>query len=142
MKMPYISDNQLKKFKALLDEEKKRKKADELEEKTALKKLIERTKLTLLDLNKHYGPVEVYAVEFVKLMKKIFKEEKMEIFWFNWREFKEYVTEVCLMKKKGRFFLKKSFRERLRDYGIYTQIMRKRGVIKVWQDEPVKRTKK
>jgi len=139
--MPYISDHQYKKFKELLAEEKKRKEIDELEEKGALKKLIERTKLTLFDLRSHYGPVEVYAVEFVKLMKKIFKEEKMEIYWFNWREFQEYVTEACLMKKYGRIFLKKSFRERLRDYGIFTQIMRKRGVIKIWQGEPVKKTK-
>ena len=140
--MPYISDNQLKKFKELLAEEKKRKEIDELEEKGALQKLIERTKLTLFDLRSHYGPVEAYAVEFVKLMKKIFKEEKMEIYWFNWREFQEYVTEACLMKKYGRIFLKKAFRERLRDYGIYTMIMRKRGVIKIWQSDPVKRTKK
>lgn len=140
--MPYISDNQYKKFKALLAEEKKRKEIDELEEKGALKKLIERTKLTLFDLRSHYGPVEAYAVEFVKLMKKIFKEEKMEIYWFNWREFQEYVTEACLMKKYDRIFLKKAFRERLRDYGIFTQIMRKRGVIKIWQSDPVKRIKK
>ncbi len=140
--MPYISDNQLKKFKELLVEERKRKKADELRDKVFLHDLIERTKLTLLDLSKHYGPVEVYAVQFVKLIKKIFKEEKMEIYWFNWREFKEYVTEVCLTKKRGKIFLKKSFRERLRDYGIYTQIMRKRGVIKIWQSEPVKRVKR
>ncbi len=66
----------------------------------------------------------------------------MKLFWFNWGEFKDYVTESCLMKKRGKIFLKKSFRERLRDYGIYTQIMRKRGVIKIWESEPVKRTKK
>ena len=140
--MPYVSDNQFKKFKELLNEEKKRKEINELEEKGALKKLIERTKLKLFDLRSNYGPVEAYAVEFVKLMKKIFKEEKMKLFWFNWGEFKDYVTESCLMKKRGKIFLKKSFRERLRDYGIYTQIMRKRGVIKIWESEPVKRTKK
>ena len=140
--MPYVSDNQFKKFKELLNEEKKRKEINELEEKGALKKLIERTKLKLFDLRSTYGPVEAYAVEFVKLMKKIFKEEKMKLFWFNWGEFKDYVTESCLMKKRGKIFLKKSFRERLRDYGIYTQIMRKRGVIKIWESEPVKRTKK
>ena len=66
----------------------------------------------------------------------------MKIYWFNWRSFQEYVTEVCLTKKHGKIILKKSFRERLRDYGIYTTIMRKRGVIKIWEDEPVKRTKK
>ncbi|KKN36737.1 hypothetical protein LCGC14_0770430 [marine sediment metagenome] len=132
----------MKKFKELLNEEKKRKEINELEEKGALKKLIERTKLKLFDLRSTYGPVEAYAVEFVKLMKKIFKEEKMKLFWFNWGEFKDYVTESCLMKKCGKIFLKKSFRERLRDYGIYTQIMRKRGVIKIWESEPVKRTKK
>ena len=140
--MPYISEDQLKKFKELLNEKKRRDDLDKMNEKVFLHDLIERTKLTLLDLNRHYGPVEAYAIQFVKLIKKIFKEEKIEIYWFNWREFKEYVTEACLMKKLGRIFLKKSFRERLRDYGIYTQIMRKRGVIKIWQDEPVKRTKK
>ena len=140
--MPYITDNQLKKFKELLNEKKRRNELDKLNEKIFLHDLIERTKLTLLDLNRHYGPVEVYAVQFVKLIKKIFEEEDMKIYWFNWREFQEYVTQACLMKKRGRIFLKKAFRERLRDYGIYTQIMRKRGVIKIWQDEPVKRTKK
>ena len=140
--MPYITDKEAKKFKELLDEDKNRKKMDELAEKVFLNDLIERTKLTLLDLNKHYGPVEAYAVQFVKLIKKIFKEEKIAIYWFNWREFKEYVTEACLMKKKGKVYLKKAFRERLRDYGIYTKIMRKRGVIKIWEGEPVKRTKK
>jgi len=140
--MPYITDKEYKKFKELIDEAKKREEIDELKEKVFLHDLIERTKLTLLDLNKHYGPVEVYAVQFVKLMKKIFKEEKIEIYWFNWRSFQEYVTEACLMKKYGRIFLKKAFRERLRDYGIYTQILRKRGVIKVWAGEPVKRVKK
>ena len=140
--MPYITDKEAKKFKELIDADKKRKKIDELGEKVFLHDLIERTKLTLLDLNKHYGPVEAYAVQFVKLIKKIFKEEKIAIYWFNWREFKEYVTEACLMKKQGKIYLKKAFRERLRDYGIYTLIMRKRGVIKIWAGEPVKRTKK
>ncbi len=132
----------MKKFKELLKEKKRRNELDKLNEKIFLHDLIERTKLTLLDLNRHYGPVEVYAVQFVKLIRKIFEEEDMKIYWFNWREFQEYVTQACLMKKRGRIFLKKAFRERLRDYGIYTQIMRKRGVIKIWEDEPVKRVKK
>jgi len=140
--MPYIPENQMRKFKKLLAEEKERKKITELEEKGALQKLIDRTKLKLYDLRSTYGPVEVYAIEFVKLMNKIFKEEKIEIFWFNWGEFTDYITEACLMKKKGKIFLKKAFRERLRDYGIFTKIMRKRGVIKIWKAEPVKRVKK
>lgn len=140
--MPYLSENQLKKFNELLKEEKERKKADELRDELFLHDLIERTKLTLLDLSSHYGPVESYAVQFVKLMKKIFSEEKIEIYWFQWREFQKYVTEVCLTKRDGKVILKKSFRERLRDYGIFTQIMRKRGVIKIWQGKPVQRTKK
>ena len=140
--MPYLTDREYKKFKELIDEDKKRKEIDELKEKVFLHDLIERTKLTLLDLNKHYGPVEAYAVQFVKLMKNIFSEENIEIYWFNWQEFQEYVTKACLMEKYGRIFLKKAFRERLRDYGIYTQIMRKRGVIKIWVGEPTKRVKK
>lgn len=141
--MPYITEREYKKFKELLDEKKKRDEFDKLKDKIFIKDLIERTKLTLLDLNRHYGPVEAYSVQFVKLMKKIFKEEKIEIFWFNWKEFKEYVTDVCLtINQHGNIVLKKAFRERLRDYGIYTMIMRKRGVIKIWQDEPVKRTRK
>lgn len=140
--MPYLTDREYKKFKELIDEDKKRKEIDELKEKVFLHDLIERTKLTLLDLNKHYGPVEAYAVQFVKLMKNIFSEENIEIYWFNWQEFQEYVTKACLMEKYGRIFLKKAFRERLRDYGIYTQIMRKRGVIKIWAGEPTKRVKK
>ncbi len=141
--MPYITDREYKKFKELLDEKKRKDNFDKMKEKVFLHDLIERTKLTLLDLNKHYGPIEVYAIEFVKLIKKIFKEEKMEIYWFNWREFKEYVTDMCLtINQHGNIVLKKAFRERLRDYGIFTQIMRERGVIKIWQDEPVKRVKK
>lgn len=141
--MPYITDREYKKFQELIDEDNKRKKVDELKDKLFLRDLIERTKLTLLDLRRGYGPVEAYAVQFVKLIKKIFKEEKIKVYWFNWREFKEYVTEACLTKNNYRnIVLKKAFRERLRDYGIYTQILRKRGVIRIWEDEPVKRTKK
>ena len=141
--MPYITDREYKKFQELIDEDNKRKKVDELKDKLFLRDLIERTKLTLLDLRRGYGPVEAYAVQFVKLIKKIFKEEKIKVYWFNWREFKEYVTEACLTKNNYRnIVLKKAFRERLRDYGIYTQILRKRGVIRIWEDEPVKRIKK
>jgi len=141
--MPYLTKEEYKKFQELIDEEKKRKQVDELKDKLFLHDLIERTKLTLLDLSRGYGPIEAYAVQFVKMIKKIFKEEKMKIYWFNWREFKEYVTEACLTKNKHHnIVLKKAFRERLRDYGIYTQILRKRGVIKIWEGEPVKRVKK
>ena len=141
--MPYITDKEAKKFKELLDEVKRREKMDELAEKVFLSDLIERTKLTLLDLRKGRGPVEAYAIQFVKIMKKTFKEEKINIFWFNWKDFKEYVTTACLtLNNYGNIVLKKAFRERCRDYGIYTKILRKRGVIKVWEGEPVKRTKK
>lgn len=141
--MPYITDNEAKKFKELLDKEKEREKMDELAEKVFLHDLIERTKLTLLDLRKGRGPVEAYAIQFVKIMKQTFKEEKINVFWFNWKEFKEYVTDSCLtLNKLGNIILKRAFRERCRDYGIFTQILRKRGVIKVWEGEPIKRTKK
>lgn len=141
--MPYLTDKEFKKFQELLKESKERKEMDELEEKVYLHDLIERTKLTLIDLRKGYGPVEVYAVQFVKIIRGIFKKEKIKIIWFSWRDFMEYVTDACLMKNRhGNIVLKKAFREKLRDYGIFTQILRKRGVIKVWQDEPVKRVKK
>lgn len=141
--MPYITDKEAKKFKELLDEEKKRKKNAELADKVFLSDLLERTRLTLLDLRKGRGPVEAYAIQFVKVMFKTFKQEKINVFWFNWKEFKEYVTDACLtLNKNGNIVLKKAFRERCRDYGIFTQILRKRGVIKVWKGEPVKRIKK
>lgn len=141
--MPYITDKEAKKFKELLDKEKEMQKMDELTEKVFLHNLLERTRLTLLDLRKGRGPVEAYAIQFIKIMFKTFKEEKINVFWFNWKEFKEYVTDSCLtLNRHGNIVLKKAFRERCRDYGIFTKILRKRGVIKVWSGEPVKRTKK
>jgi len=140
--MPYITDEEYEKFKELIEEAKERKKMDELAEKVILSDLIERTKLKLLDLRKGRGPVEAYAIQFVKVMKETFKQEKINVFWFSWREFKEYVTSACLTTNQhGNIVLKKAFRERCRDYGIFTQILRKRGVIKVWEGEPVKRVK-
>jgi len=141
--MPYITDNEYKKFQELIEEAKEREKMDELAEKVFLDDLLERTKLTLLDLRKGRGPIEAYAIQFVKVMKKTFKQEKINVFWFNWQEFMDYVTDVCLtINRHGNIVLKKAFRERCRDYGIFTQILRKRGVIKVWEGEPVKRIKK
>lgn len=141
--MPNITDKEYKKLKEAFEELHERKKMDELKEKVFLSDLIERTKLTLLDLQKGRGPVEAYAIQFVKIMKKTFREEKINVFWFNWKDFKEYVTDACLtLNNIGNIVLKKAFRERCRDYGIYTKILRKRGVIKVWEGEPVKRTKK
>lgn len=141
--MPYITDSEAKKFKELIEEDKERKKMEELRDKVFLHDLLERTKLTLLDLRKGRGPIEAYAIQFVKIMKKTFKEEKINVFWFNWQEFMEYVTDVCLTRNRhGNIVLKKAFRERCRDYGIFTQILKNRGVIKVWSGEPVKRIKK
>ncbi len=141
--MPYISENQLKKFEELLTEEKERKKANELGDKVFLHNLLERTRLTLLDLRKGRGPVEAYAIQFVKVMKKTFRDEKINVFWFDWQAFMEYVTDACLtLNVNGTIVLKNAFRERCRDYGIFTKILKKRGVIKVWSGEPVKRTKK
>jgi len=141
--MPYITDREAKKFKELIEAEKERKKMEEFKDKVFLHDLLERTKLTLLDLRKGRGPIEAYAIQFVKVMKKTFKQEKTNVFWFQWREFQEYVTDSCLTKNRhGNIVLKKAFRERCRDYGIFTQILKNTGVIKVWEGEPVKRTKK
>ncbi len=141
--MPYITDDEAKKFKELLEEEKRIQKYDELADKVFLHDLLERTRLTLLDLRKGRGPVEAYAIQFVKIMRKTFKDEKINVFWFDWQAFKEYVTDACLtINMHKNIVLKSSFRERCRDYGIFTQILRKRGVIKVWSGEPVKRKKK
>ena len=73
--MPHITDREMQKFKELLDKEK----MDELQEKVFLHDLIERTKLTLLDLRKGRGPVEAYAIQFIKLIKQTFKEEKINV---------------------------------------------------------------
>jgi len=97
-----------------------------------LEKLTELAKLELKNLNFSYGPVEAYAVEFVKIANNQFKENRTKELFFNWEYFQDYVTDKCLKRdRKNNITLKKSFRSRCKKYGICFKIERKTGTITV-----------
>jgi len=136
-----ISDEEYKKFKELLDGEKRREEEKKLEKEFFIEQLSEKVDI-LLDLNKSYGPIEAYALTFTKFITNDFKAHKTDVLWFNWSEIQKYLTERCLENDKfGRKALKKSFREHLLDRGIKTFINRKYNTFKVSKCRPRKKKK-
>lgn len=132
--MPYISDEEYRKFQELVEEKQKQEEKKKKSGEVFKKDLIERTKLALLDLNHNYGPIEAYAVQFAKQMIQFFKEQGIKKHWFLWRGFQEYLTEKCLCRnKKNQIDIKKAFRDKVRDYGIFLRIDRSDGTIKVFK---------
>jgi len=136
-----ISDKEYKKFKELLDQEKRREEQEKLKSEFFIEQLSQKVDM-LLDLNKTYGSVEAYALTFTKFILNDFKAHKIDVLWFNWSEIKRYLTERCLEDdEKGRKRLKKSFREHLLDRGIKTHINRKYNIFKVSKCQPRKKRK-
>lgn len=137
-----ISDDEYKKFKELLDNEKKREEQNKVKKEFFIEQLSEKVDM-LLDLNKTYGPVEAYALTFTRFLTNDFKAHGVDVLWFNWSEIQKYLTNKCLEHdNKGRKMLKKSFREHLLNRGIKTKINRKYNTFKVSKCQPRKKEKK
>ena len=129
-----ITDNEYKKFKELLDNEREREKQEEYKKEFFIEQLTEKVDM-LLDLNKTYGPMEAYALTFTRFINNDFKAHKTDVLWFNWSEIQKYLTDRCLeIDKKG----KKSFREHLHERGIKTNINRKYNTFKISKVSPKK----
>lgn len=140
--MPDISEEEYKKFKELLDQEKRREEQEKLKSEFFINQLSEKVDM-LLDLNKTYGSVEAYALTFTKFILNDFKAHKTDVLWFNWSEIQRYLTERCLEDDEmGRKRLKKSFREHLLNRGVKTHIDRKYNTFKVSKCQPRKKKKK
>lgn len=140
--MPEITEEEYKKFKELLDKEKKREEEEKLRKEFFIEQLSEKVDM-LLDLNKTYGPIEAYALTFYKFLQNDFKAHKTDTLWFSWSEIQRYLTDRCLEKDHlGRKRLKKSFRDKLLERGIKCQIDRKYNTFKVTTCPPKKRKKK
>lgn len=139
--MPEITDNEMLKFKELLDNEKRREEQEKLKSEFFIEQLSEKVDI-LLDLNKTYGSVEAYALTFTRFMNNDFKAHGVDFMWFNWSEIQKYLTDRCLeMDVKGKKKLKKSFREHLLNRGIKTNINRKYNTFKVSKCQPRKKTR-
>ena len=140
--MPEITDEEMKKFKELIDQEKRREEQEKLNKEFFIEQLSQKVDM-LLDLNKTYGPIEAYALTFTKFLLNDFKAHGVDVLWFNWSEIQRYLTERCLDKDVlGKTKLKKSFREHLLDRGIKTYIDRKYDTFKVSKCQPRKKSKK
>jgi hypothetical protein len=134
IKIPEISEEEYKKFKELLEAQKKREEEKKVKKELFLEELSARTQ-ALIDLNKTYGPVEAYAVTFAKFIENDFKVNKTNVLWFNWEELQNYLTDVCLMTRWGTgvIDMKRSFRRNLKDRGICFKIDRKYNTVKVYK---------
>ncbi len=140
--MPEITDEEMLKFKELIDQEKRREEQEKLKSEFFIEQLSQKVDM-LLDLNKSYGTVEAYALTFTKFILNDFKAHGVDVLWFNWSEIQRYLTDRCLSKDElGKTTLKKSFREHLLDRGIKTHINRKYNTFKVSKTLPRKKTKK
>jgi len=141
--MPVISNEEAKKIKEIIEENERLKKTLKKENlgSLSLRKLQGLAKIEIANLDKFYGPVEAYAVEFVKIVKRQMADNNTKILFFNWRYFQDYVTKRCLDKNgKNQIILKASFREKVRDYGFCFRLERYTGTISVKKCEPRKRT--
>lgn len=137
-----ISDDEYKKFKELLDNEKRREEQEKLKSEFFIEQLSEKVDM-LLDLNKTYGSVEAYALTFTKFINNDFKAHGVDVLWFNWTEIQRYLTDRCLDNDQlGKKKLKKSFREHLLNRGVKTHINRKYNTFKVSKCPPRKKKKK
>ena len=140
--MPEITDEEMLKFKELIDKENRRIEDEKINKQFFIEQLTEKVDI-LLDLNKSYGPIEAYALTFTKFINNDFIANKTDILWFNWFEIQRYLTDRCLEKDAlGRTRLKKSFREHLLYRGIKTNINRKYNTFKVSKCQPKKKIKK
>lgn len=138
--MPEITEEEYKKFQELMKREKQREMGKKVERELYLQKLKEQSE-RLLDLNRSYGPIQAYAVTFCKTMNKFRKANNSDIFWFNWEEFKRYVTKRCLVMKRGKVRLKQGFRTYCAERGWRFRISFDYNSIRVEKCEPKKTIK-
>ena len=140
--MPEITDEEMKKFKELIEKDKQREKEDKVRKEIYIDKLSENVDI-LLDLNKSYGPIEAYALTFANFLKNDFKAHETDVLWFSWSEIQRYVTEKCLERdQKGNLMLNNSFRQHLLSRGFKTRVNRQYDTFKVEKCQPRKRRKK
>lgn len=120
-----------------MEERKKRQEVQKEKEKFTLEDWINITKLELSDLHAEYGLIQSCAIEFVKLFKRACLNDKIKEIYFTWDSFMGYVEDICLQRnEKGQIILKKSFRNRLGDYGVGTKRDMKSNTIKVFLRAP------
>ncbi|MHA1408781.1 MAG: hypothetical protein ACTSQY_00435 [Candidatus Odinarchaeia archaeon] len=137
--MPEITEEEMKKFKELIEKEKRWRKIEEAKKTFSIKELSKKVDL-LLDLNKSYGPMEAYALTFANFLKNDFRKNKTNVLWFSWSEMQRYLTDVCLeFDKNGNKTLKKSFRERLKERGFRMKINRRWNTLEIRKTKPSKR---
>lgn len=141
IKLSYITKEEQKKFKELLDKEKRDIEKQKFDKEFFIEQLSERVD-NLLDLNKSYGPIEAYSVTFSKFLTNDFKAHETDTLHFKWSEIKRYLTSRCLARDKGGWRLKKVFREHLLDRGFKTRINRRWDTFQVKKTSPRKRVKK
>ena len=135
--MPYLTKQEMALFKELLEERKKRQETQKKKEKFTLEDWINITKLELSDLHAEYGIIQSCAIEFVKLFRRACINDKIKEVYFTWDSFMDYVEDICLERnEKGQIILKKSFRNRLGDYGVGTKRDMKSNTIKVFLRAP------
>lgn len=139
LNIPYITEEELKKFKELLAEQKKREEEDKKTKSQQIKDLIGKFEKFKVDYA-NYGTVEALANKFASYLKDYFSATNEEFIPFNWLEMQMYLTERCLRKnKKDQIDLKRSFRDNLRDYGFCILINRKYNTMRIKPCEPRKR---
>ena len=135
--MPNITNEEMALFKELLEERKKRQEAQKKKEKFTLEDWINITKLELSELHVEYGIIQSCAIEFVKLFKRVCLNDKITVVYFKFDSMMGYVTDECLERNsKGQIVLKKSFRDRLAEYGVGTKRDMKSNTIKIFLKRP------
>jgi len=118
----------------------KRKEAEREEAIQTLKQLTPRD----LPHLRRKNTIHLLATTFVKVVKKLMKEEEDYIYKTtgmkikvtsiskSWFDMKKYLTPLALQKtEKGKWEIKKNFREILRQYGIKLKLDRKHGALEI-----------
>jgi len=140
--MPYISEEDFKKFKELMKERKQKRKQEEDSQEEYLTNLIGKFEQFKVDYV-NYGTVEAMALKFSTYLKDYFNKTHEEFIPFNWLAMQKYLTDRVLTKNdKGQIDFRRSFRNNLRDYGFTITINRKYNTMRVSKCEPRKRIKR
>ena len=126
--LPYITKEEMEKFKELIEEKNKRE--ETLNRVDYLATLSARVQ-NILEINKTYGPIEAYVLVFVKFLKNDMKYHNTDTLYFSWSDMQKYLTDACLDINTGKKILKPSFRNNLRKRGFKTRISTKWNTIKV-----------
>jgi len=123
----------------------KRKEAEREEAVQSLKQLSPRHVPQL----KRKNTIHLLATTFVKVVNRLIKEEEDYIYKTtgmkikvtsiskSWFDMKNYLTPLALEKdEKGKWKIKKNFREILRQYGIKLKLDRKHGALEIIKTLP------